>query len=99
MASVLLKNCTKRDEHKDNDIKHCYRADKTTRLLEPSLKVLFIKFRWGSHLKILLDGLKMTKMKMAAFFSRKLIICASIPLRKSCLGSKLGDLRSGNPFM
>ena len=37
----------------------------------------------------------MTNMKMAAFFSRKLIICASIPLRKSCLGSKLGDLRSG----
>ena len=29
----------------------------------------------------------------------KLIISASIPLRKSCLGSKLGDLRSGNPFM
>ena len=41
----------------------------------------------------------MTKMKMAAFFSRKLIISASILLRKSCLGSKLGDLRSGNPFM
>ena len=48
---------------------------------------------------MLLDGPKMTKMKMAAFFSRKLIISASIPLRKSCLGSKLGDLRSGNPFM
>ena len=30
---------------------------------------------------------------------RKLIISASILLRKSCLGSKLGDLRSGNPFM
>ena len=30
MASVLLKNCMKWDEHKDNDIKHCYRADKTT---------------------------------------------------------------------
>ena len=45
MASVLLKNCTKWDGHKDNDIKHCYRADRTTTLLEPSLKVLFIKFR------------------------------------------------------
>ena len=42
---------------------------------------------------------KNEKMKMAAFFSRKLIISASILLRKSCLGSKLGDLRSGNPFM
>ena len=42
---------------------------------------------------------KMTKLKMAAFFSRKLIISASIPPRKSCLGSKLGDLRSGNPFV
>ena len=48
---------------------------------------------------MLLDGPKMTKMKMAAFFSIKLIISASIPLRKSCLGSELGDLRSGNPFM
>ena len=53
----------------------------------------------GEHLKILLDGPKMTKMKIATFFSRKLIISASIPLRKSCLGSKLGDLGSGNPFM
>ena len=48
---------------------------------------------------MLLDGPKMTKMKMAAFFSRKLIISASILLRKSCLGSKLGDLWSGNLFM
>ena len=51
MASVLLKNCTKWDEHKDNDIKYCYRADKTTTLLEPSLKVLFINFRWGATSK------------------------------------------------
>ena len=51
MASVLLKNCMKWDEHKDNDIKHCYRADKTTTLLEPSLKVLFIKFRLGATSK------------------------------------------------
>ena len=35
---------------------------------------------------IILDGPKMTKIKMAAFFSRKLIIPASILLRKSCLG-------------
>ena len=48
MASVSLKNCTKWDEHEDNDIKHCYRADKTTTLLEPSLKVLFINFRLGA---------------------------------------------------
>ena len=44
MASVLA-------EHKDNDVKHCYRVDKTTTLLEPSLKVLFIKFRWGATSK------------------------------------------------
>ena len=48
MASVPLKNCIKLDEHKDNDIKHCYRADKTTTLLEPSLKVLSIEFGWGA---------------------------------------------------
>ena len=48
---------------------------------------------------MLLDGPKMRKMKMAAFFSRKLIISASMLLRKLCLESKLGDLRSGNPFM
>ena len=29
---------------KENGIKHCYRADKGNTLLEPSLKVLFIKF-------------------------------------------------------
>ena len=51
MASVLLKNCTKWDEHKDNDNKQCYRADKTTTLLEPSLKVLIIKLRWGATSK------------------------------------------------
>ena len=41
----------------------------------------------------------MMKMKMAAFFDRKVNISAAILLRKSCLGSKLGDVRSGNPFM
>ena len=51
MASVLLKNCMKWDGHKDNDTKYCYRADKTTTLLEPSLKVLFIKFRWRATSK------------------------------------------------
>ena len=30
------------------EIKHCYRADKGNALLEPSLKVLFIKFGWGA---------------------------------------------------
>ena len=48
---------------------------------------------------MLLDGPNMRKMKMAAFFSRKLIISASILLRKLGSGSKLGDLRSGNPLM
>ena len=33
MASVLLKNGTKWDEHKGNDIKHCYRAVKQPHFL------------------------------------------------------------------
>ena len=36
---------------KENGIKHCYRADKRNPVLEPSLKVLFIKFGWGATLK------------------------------------------------
>ena len=36
---------------KENGIKHCYRADKGNTLLEPSLKVLFIKFGWGATFK------------------------------------------------
>ena len=46
-----------------------------------------------------LDGPKMTKMKMVVFFGRKLIISASILLRKSCLASKVGDLRSRDQSM
>ena len=52
-----------------------------------------------SHLENLKDGPKMLKMKVAAFIDRKLSISASILLIKPCLGSKLGDLRSRNPFM
>ena len=99
MAFILLKNSPKLDGHKDNGIKHCHRADKTTTLLEPSFNVLYIKFGWGATSKNYGMDQKWRKMKIAAFFSRKLIISASILLRKSCLGSKLGDLRSGNPFM
>ena len=33
---------------KDNGIKHCCMADKSNTLLEPSLKVLFIKIWMGS---------------------------------------------------
>ena len=35
----------------ENGIKHCYRADKRNTLLEPSLKVLVIKFGWGLYLE------------------------------------------------
>ena len=35
----------------------------------------------------------MPKMKMVALLGRKRIIPTSISLRKSCLGSKLGDSR------
>ena len=45
MASVLLKNCTKWDEHKDNDIKQCYRANETTTFLD------FLTFEGGSPSK------------------------------------------------
>ena len=37
--------------YKYNGIRHCYRADKTTTLLELSLKVLSIKFEWGATSK------------------------------------------------
>ena len=36
---------------KENGIKHCYRADKRNKLLESSLKVLFIKLGWGATMK------------------------------------------------
>ena len=47
MAIILLRNCMECDGHKDNGVKHCHRADRTTTLLEPSLNVLSIKFGWG----------------------------------------------------
>ena len=77
MAFILLKNCTELDGHKDNGIKHCHRADKTTRLLEPSLKVISNKFEWGATSKI--TGLtKNDDNENGGFFCRKLIIFASI---------------------
>ena len=110
---------------KENGIKHCYIADKGNTLLEPSLKVLFIKFGWGATFKSQRMDIRMPKMQMAAFFGKsllsqlqkskdghknaenangcllwqKLIISASTLFRKPCLGSKLGYLRSRNPFM
>ena len=50
-------------------------------------------------LKYLYDGRKSQKNKMAAFLGRKVIISASILLRKAWLESKLGDSDSRNPFM
>ena len=50
-------------------------------------------------LKYLYDGRKREKTKMAAFLGRKVIISASILLRKVWLGSKLGDSDSRNLFM
>ena len=44
-------------------------------------------------------ALKTKKNKMAAFLGRKVIISASILLRKAWLGSELGDSGSGNPYM
>ena len=51
---------------KENGIKQFYRADERNTLLEPSLKVLFIKFGWGATSKNPRMGSKMLKMKMAA---------------------------------
>ena len=48
---------------KENGIKHCYRADKGNTLLEPSLKVLFIKFGWGATFKSQRLGVKCRKCK------------------------------------
>ena len=47
----------------------------------------------------IIEWTKNDENENGCFFGRKLIISASILLRKSCLGSELGDLRSGNPFM
>ena len=82
---------------KENSIKHCYRGDNRKTLLEASLNVLLIKFGLGATLKIK-GWPKMSKMKMVALFGRKLIISASILVRKPCLGSKLGYSRSRNPY-
>ena len=48
---------------KENCIKHCYRADKGNTLLEPSLKVLFIKFGWGATFKSQRLDIKCRKCK------------------------------------
>ena len=58
---------------KENGIKHCYRADKGNTLLEPSLKVLFIKFGWGATFKNQRMDIKIPKMQMAAFFGKSLL--------------------------
>ena len=58
---------------KENGIKHCYTTDKGNTLLEPSLKVLFIKFGWGATFEKSKDGRKMPKMQMAAFFGKSLL--------------------------
>ena len=52
----------------------------------------------GSHPEKSKDRRKMLKLKMAASFGRKLIISASILLRKPCLGSKLGYISDGLEF-
>ena len=97
MACIVLKNCTESDGHNGNGI------------VTGQIKQPHFLSQASSFYPLSLDGEPTQKivgwtkndekMDMAAFFDRKLIISASILLRKSCLGSKLGDLRSGNPFM
>ena len=48
----IASNLTNITGIKENGIKLCYRADERNTLLEPNLKVLFIKFEWGATLKI-----------------------------------------------
>ena len=73
--------------------------DKSTIFGMSGLLGLTIHSGKGASLKYLLDGHKSKKKKMAAFFGGKVIISASIQLRKAWLGSKLEDSGSRNPFM
>ena len=84
---------------KVNFLSYHYRADKSTIFGMRGLLGLTINSGRGATLKYLKDVHKRQKTKMAAFLGRKVIISASILLRKAWLGSKLGDSGSRNPFM
>ena len=53
----------------------------------------------GATLKNFKTAVKAKKYIMAAFLGRKVIISASMQLRKAWLRSKLGDSGPRNPFM
>ena len=76
-----------------------YRVDKSTIFGMRGLWGLTIKSGRGAMLKHLRTAVKAKKNKMAAFLGRKVIISASVLLRKAWLGSKLGYSGPRNPFM
>ena len=82
---------------KVNFLSYRYRADKSTIFGMRGLWGLTINSGRGTTLKYV-DGHKRQKNKMAAFLGRKVIISASILLRKAWLGSKLGDLTPNMAF-
>ena len=84
---------------KVNFLSYRYRADKSINFGMRGLWGLNINSGRGATLKYLWDGHKRQKTKMAAFLVRKVIISASILVRKAWLGSKLGDSGSRNPCM
>ena len=84
---------------KVNFLSYRYRADKSTIFGMRGLWGLTINSGRGATSKYLQDGHKRQKNKMAAFLGRKVIISASILLRKAWSGSKLRDSGSRNPFM
>ena len=78
---------------KVNFLSFHYRAEKNTIFGMRGLWGLTINSGRGATLKYLQDGRKSPKNKMATILGRKVIISASILLRKVWLGSKLGALR------
>ena len=63
LGGKIARNLTYMTGIKENGIKHCYRADKGDTLLEPSLKVLFIKYGWGATFKSQRMDVKCRKCK------------------------------------
>ena len=72
---------------KVNFLSYCYRADKSTIFGMRGLWGLTINSKRGAMLNIYRRAIKAKKKKMAAFLGRKVIISASILLRKACWGT------------
>ena len=66
----IARNLTYMTDIKENGIEHCNRADKRNTLLEPSLKVVFIKFGWGATLKNQRMDIKCRKWKWLPYLAK-----------------------------